>query len=118
MPSFAARSNELEQMEAGHRHEQTLVDVLGDLARTNTVTLARPPTLGWLARATRSMPRGTSFTLHSTSGSGQGDMLLGDLKALGQAPRALSRGSPASTSVPGARRPPRPPPIRPGASAT
>ncbi len=74
MPNFAARSNELEQMEAPGIAEQTLVDVLGDLARTNTITLARPATLAWLARATRSMPRGTSFTLLDV-GSGQGDML-------------------------------------------
>ena len=74
MPSFAARSNELEQMEAPGIAEQTLVDVLGDLARTNTITLARPATLAWLSRATRSMPRGTSFPLLDV-GSGQGDML-------------------------------------------
>ena len=74
MPSFAARSNELEQMEAPGIAEQTLVDVLGDLARTNTITLARPATLAWLARATRGMPRGATFTLLDV-GSGQGDML-------------------------------------------
>jgi SAM-dependent methyltransferase len=74
MPSFAARSTQLEQMEAPGIAEQTLVDVLGDLARTNTITLARPATLGWLARATRDMPRGASFTLLDV-GSGQGDML-------------------------------------------
>ena len=74
MPSFAARSNELEQMEAPGIAEQTLVDVLGDLARTNTITLARPATLSWLARATKGLPRGASFTLLDV-GSGQGDML-------------------------------------------
>jgi SAM-dependent methyltransferase len=74
MPSFAVRSNELEQMEAPGVAEQTLVDVLGDLARTNTLTLARPPTLAWLARATKDLPRGAAFTLVDV-GSGQGDML-------------------------------------------
>ena len=74
MPSFAVRSNELEQMEAPGVAEQTLVDVLGDLARTNTLTLARPPTMAWLARATKDLPRGSAFTLVDV-GSGQGDML-------------------------------------------
>lgn len=74
MPSFAARSTELEQMEAPGIAETLLVDVLGDLARTNTLTLARPATLAWLARATRGIPRGGGFTLVDV-GSGQGDML-------------------------------------------
>ncbi|HEY1427903.1 MAG TPA: methyltransferase domain-containing protein [Caulobacteraceae bacterium] len=74
MPSFAVRSNALEQMEAPDVAEQTLVDVLGDLARTNTLTLARPATLAWLGRATRGLPRGSAFTLLDV-GSGQGDML-------------------------------------------
>jgi len=74
MPSFAARSNELEQMEAPGIAETLLVDVLGDLARTNTLTLARPATLAWLARATRRLPRGSAFSLLDV-GSGQGDML-------------------------------------------
>ena len=74
MPSFAARSNELEQMEAPGIPETTLVDVLNDLSRANALTFARPPTLGWLARATRSLPRGSSFTLLDV-GYGQGDML-------------------------------------------
>jgi len=74
MPSFAVRSTEPEQMEAPGIAEQTLVDVLGDLARTNTLTLARPATLAWLARATKPLPRGASFTLLDV-GYGQGDML-------------------------------------------
>ena len=74
MPSFAARSTELEQMEAPGIAEKTLVDVLGDLARTNTLTLARPATLAWLEQATRALPRGAAFTLLDV-GSGQGDML-------------------------------------------
>jgi 2-polyprenyl-3-methyl-5-hydroxy-6-metoxy-1,4-benzoquinol methylase len=74
MPSFAVRSTEQEQMEAPGIAEQTLVDVLGDLARANTLTFARPATMGWLARATKSLPRGAAFTLLDV-GYGQGDML-------------------------------------------
>jgi SAM-dependent methyltransferase len=74
MPSFAVRSTEPELMEAPGIAEQTLVDVLNDLARTNTLTLARPATLAWLTQATRSLPRGAAFTLLDV-GYGQGDML-------------------------------------------
>jgi trans-aconitate methyltransferase len=44
---------------------------LADLARVNTLTLARPPTLNWLKKATRDLH---SFTLFDV-GSGEGDML-------------------------------------------
>jgi SAM-dependent methyltransferase len=74
MPSFAIRSNELEQMEAPGIAETTLVDVLNDLSRVNALTFARPPTLAWLARATQGLPRGSAFSLLDV-GYGQGDML-------------------------------------------
>jgi 2-polyprenyl-3-methyl-5-hydroxy-6-metoxy-1,4-benzoquinol methylase len=74
MRSFAQRSSELEEMEAPDIAESDLTACLNDLARANTLTLARPPTLGWLARATRPLPRGGSFTLLDV-GYGQGDML-------------------------------------------
>jgi 2-polyprenyl-3-methyl-5-hydroxy-6-metoxy-1,4-benzoquinol methylase len=74
MPSFAIRSCELEQMEAPDIEESALVACLNDLARANTLTLARPPTLAWLARATRNLPRGAAFSLLDV-GYGQGDML-------------------------------------------
>lgn len=54
--------------------EATFRDCLTDLAAVNGWTLARPPTLGWLARATRDLPRGGRFTLLDV-GYGQGDML-------------------------------------------
>ena len=74
MRSFAARSSELEEMEAPGVAEQDLTACLDSLARANTLTLARPPTLRWLAGATRSLQRGASFTLLDV-GYGQGDML-------------------------------------------
>ena len=74
MRSFAQRSSELEEMEAPDIAESDLTDCLNDLARANTLTMARPPTLRWLAQATRSLPRGSSFSLLDV-GYGQGDML-------------------------------------------
>ena len=74
MRSFAKRSTQLEEMESPDISEKALTDCLNDLARANTLTLARPPTLSWLGRATRSLARGASFTLLDV-GYGQGDML-------------------------------------------
>jgi 2-polyprenyl-3-methyl-5-hydroxy-6-metoxy-1,4-benzoquinol methylase len=74
MPSFAARSDQLEQMEAPDISESALVACLNDLARANTLTLARPATFAWLRRATRGWPRGSAFSLLDV-GYGQGDML-------------------------------------------
>ena len=47
---------------------------MADLARVNTLTRARPPTLAWLARATRGIERDGGFTLLDV-GFGEGDML-------------------------------------------
>ena len=74
MRSFAQRSSELEEMEAPDIAESDLTDCLNDLARANTLTMARPPTLRWLAQATRQLPRGSPFSLLDV-GYGQGDML-------------------------------------------
>ena len=45
--------------------------LIADLAKVNTITLARPPTLAWLAKATRDVD---SFSLVDV-GFGHGDML-------------------------------------------
>jgi len=74
MRSFATRSAELEEMEALDVAETDLVDCLNDLAKANALTLARPPTLRWLERATKSLPPGSAFSLLDV-GYGQGDML-------------------------------------------
>lgn len=47
---------------------------LHDLAQVNTLTMARPPTLRWLADATAGMAPGDGFTLLDV-GYGEGDML-------------------------------------------
>lgn len=74
MRSFAERSSQLEEMEAPDISETELTACLNSLSRANTLTMARPPTLRWLARATNTLPRGGSFTLLDV-GFGQGDML-------------------------------------------
>jgi SAM-dependent methyltransferase len=74
MRSFAQRSREDEMMDGPDVTPEALAACLKDLATVNTVTLARPPTLRWLARATRGMARGDAFTLLDV-GYGQGDML-------------------------------------------
>lgn len=61
-------------MEAPGLDEASLTRCLNHLARANTLTLARPPTLGWLAHAVRQLPPGSSFSLLDV-GYGQGDML-------------------------------------------
>ena len=73
-PSFAQRSDRLEEMEAPGVAEAALLRCLNDLARANTLTLARPPTLAWLARATRGLRRGAALSLLDV-GFGDGDML-------------------------------------------
>jgi SAM-dependent methyltransferase len=71
MPDFASRSQLTELMDEDGVAYEDFRDCLADLSSVNTVTLARPPTLRWLARATSGMSR---FTLLDV-GYGQGDML-------------------------------------------
>ena len=58
-------------MDADDVPPATYAALIADLARVNTITLARPPTLAWLAEATRGMG---SFSLGDV-GFGHGDML-------------------------------------------
>jgi len=74
MRSFAQRSPEDEMMDGADVPPEVFAACLADLAKVNTVTLARPPTLAWLGRATRGMAQGQSFSLVDV-GYGQGDML-------------------------------------------
>ena len=71
MTSFAARAPGPELMDADDLPPATYARVLADLARANSWTFARPPTLAWLARATRGM---AGFSLIDV-GFGHGDML-------------------------------------------
>ncbi|MFI4933016.1 MAG: methyltransferase domain-containing protein [Caulobacterales bacterium] len=74
MRSFAERSCETEWMDGDHVDAADFAACLADLARANTATRARPPTLAWLARATRATPAGGAFSLLDV-GYGHGDML-------------------------------------------
>ena len=68
---FARRADEPEWMDADDVPPATYAALIADLARVNTVTLARPPTLEWLARATAGVD---SFSVVDV-GFGHGDML-------------------------------------------
>ncbi len=74
MRSFAARSTETEWMDGDAVSPAEFAACLRDLAAVNTATLARRPTLRWLAEATHALPAGASFTLLDV-GYGEGDML-------------------------------------------
>ncbi len=58
-------------MDADDLPATVYAEVLADLARVNTITLARPPTLRWLARVTSGV---SAFSLIDI-GFGHGDML-------------------------------------------
>ena len=74
MPDLSARSAEPEWMDDPAIDPAVFAALLGDLARVNSWTLARPPTLAWLARATAHLKRGERFSLLDV-GYGHGDML-------------------------------------------
>ena len=74
MRSFAARSPETEMMDANGVSAADFAACLADLATVNTVTIARPPTLHWLAAATARLRPGDRFSLLDV-GYGEGDML-------------------------------------------
>lgn len=78
---FARRAAEPERMDADDLAEATYAALIADLARVNTITLARPPTLAWLARATAGRDR---FSLVDV-GFGHGDMLRAVARWAGQA---------------------------------
>lgn len=68
---FRHRATEAELMDADDLLPAIYAALIADLARVNTITLARPPTLRWLAKATQGID---SFSLVDV-GFGHGDML-------------------------------------------
>ncbi len=74
MRDFSTRSFEPEWMDDPAVDATTLTACLSDLATVNTWTLARRPTLDWLARATAHLPKSAAFSLLDV-GFGDGDML-------------------------------------------
>ncbi len=75
---FSVRASDAELMDAAGLDPAVFAALIADLARVNTVTLARPPTLAWLAKASKGRDR---FSLVDV-GFGHGDML-----------RAIARGA-------------------------
>ncbi len=71
MADFSARATAPELMDAADLAPGIYAAVIADLARVNTITRARPPTLAWLARALGNNKR---FSLIDV-GFGHGDML-------------------------------------------
>jgi SAM-dependent methyltransferase len=71
---LAARSQQAEWMDDPSVDPATLARCLDDLAIVNTVTLARPPTIGFLRRIARGMAPGAELSVLDV-GFGQGDML-------------------------------------------
>src|SRR3712207_6599249 len=72
--SFAHRSAEPELMDSEEVGLADFAGCLQDLATVNTLTLARPPTLAWLGRATRGLPPASRVSVLDV-GFGHGDML-------------------------------------------
>lgn len=68
---FRRRAGAPELMDADDLDPATYAALIADLARVNTITIARPPTLAWLKKATRGID---SFSLVDI-GFGHGDML-------------------------------------------
>jgi 2-polyprenyl-3-methyl-5-hydroxy-6-metoxy-1,4-benzoquinol methylase len=71
VPDFSRRAVADELMDADDLPAATYAALIADLARVNTITLARPPTLAWLRHATQGLD---SFSLVDV-GFGHGDML-------------------------------------------
>ena len=72
--TLAARSTAAELMDTDCTDAADYAACLRDLARVNTVTLARRPTLGWLDRAMRRRARGETISVYDVA-FGHGDML-------------------------------------------
>ncbi|MBA2934330.1 methyltransferase domain-containing protein [Sphingomonas sp. CGMCC 1.13654] len=74
MSSLASRSTEAEWMDGEDVSPEVFAAVVADLATVNTVTLARPPTLEFVALALRTVPPAAPVTILDV-GFGDGDML-------------------------------------------
>lgn len=68
---FSRRADLPELMDEAHLDPAIYAAVIADLARVNTITLARPPTLAWLKRETAGLERFSVLDV----GFGHGDML-------------------------------------------
>jgi 2-polyprenyl-3-methyl-5-hydroxy-6-metoxy-1,4-benzoquinol methylase len=85
MRALAIRSTEAEWMDGDDLSGEQFAAVVADLASVNTVTLARVPTLAFVARALRAVPLGTPVTILDV-GFGDGDMLRAIARRFGDRP--------------------------------
>jgi SAM-dependent methyltransferase len=72
--NLAARSTAAELMDTDCTDEADYAACLADLAQVNTLTMARRPTLAWLAGALRRVPAGEAVRVFDVA-YGHGDML-------------------------------------------
>jgi SAM-dependent methyltransferase len=71
---FSQRSRASELMDTEDVTPDDFAQCLADLSVVNTLTLAKQPTIAWLARATRDLPAGSTISVLDV-GFGHGDML-------------------------------------------
>ena len=100
MTALATRASTPEWMDGDDVAPEVFAAVMHDLAKVNTVTLARPPTLAWLAKAARGMD---SFSVLDV-GFGDGDMLRAIARKFGSRARLTgidinTRSAPAAEAV-------------------
>ena len=74
MTRLRHRSTDPEWMDGEDVGAAEFAACIEDLARVNTVTMARPPTLAFIDRAFRGAPKGATLTIVDV-GFGAGDML-------------------------------------------
>jgi len=74
MIALSARSSQPELMDGEDLSAEEFAAVVADLARVNGLTRARPPTLSFIRRALRGVPKTTPITILDV-GFGDGDML-------------------------------------------
>ncbi len=75
LPDFSRRATQSELMDTEEVSAEDLRDCLADLARVNTLTLARRPTLAFLDRVIATRPRSSKPLQIVDVGSGYGDLL-------------------------------------------
>ncbi len=72
--NLARRSTANETLDGDTLDQANYTRYLSDLATVNVVTMTHGPTLRWLRRATKNLPRGSSITILDV-GCGDGDLL-------------------------------------------
>jgi 2-polyprenyl-3-methyl-5-hydroxy-6-metoxy-1,4-benzoquinol methylase len=84
-PDFSGRAQLPEMMDDAGLDAATYAAVVADLARVNSLTMARPPTLAWLARRSAGLAQWSLLDV----GFGHGDMLRAIAARHGQSARLV-----------------------------